>query len=114
MDDEESKMFGVVDPRVYWTYLSFTGNGFAIFFVVAVFVMYLLHSGQDIWMTVWVRHVALNNGSSGGNGSSSIDESGPAGGNLFSIDEGWYLRNTGNSSWIPLEKSTDELIFYLG
>ena len=107
-------MIGVVDPRVYWTYLSYTGSGVAVFIVVAVFVMYAFHSGQDIWMTVWLRHVTVGNSSGGGNGSSGGGNSSSAAATTL-IDESWFsTAATGNDSWIPLEKSTDELIFYLG
>ena len=108
--EEEHKMIGVVNARVYWTYLSYTGRGVAIFIILTMCIMYTFHSGQDVWMTVWLGHISHNCS----NESSSNDHS---------------LRHffvyTHHLNAIPasqndyescslVEKSSDDLTFYLG
>ena len=129
--EEEQKMVGVVEAHVYWTYLSYTGRSVGVFLVVATFLMYVFHSGQDVWMTHWLRQISAGNSTSNGNGTENFT--------LWSDDgliTDWYppyrsysvserrmaykawlheksLRSK-NETWIPLESSTDELYYYLG
>ena len=73
--EEERKMAGVLDPRVYWTYFSYTGRGVGLFLVVATFIMYGFHSSQDVWMTLWLRDIhnnGHNHSSHGGNDTAAM------------------------------------------
>ena len=117
--EEEQKMEGVVDARVYWTYLSYTGSAVGVFLVAATLFMYVLQSSQDVWMTHWLRQVQGDDGNASSRCNSSTAETITTTTSMMMMMTSKSKRTTTTLTALAevnggRNQTSDDLTFYLG